>query len=48
MLLHANFLKKILIVGGNNMINEIEVKNNLINIVSDSKLANAELKKKIK
>ena len=28
------------------MINEIEVKNNLINIVSDSKLANAELKKK--
>ena len=26
MLLHANFLKKILIVGGNNMIDEIEVK----------------------
>jgi sulfoacetaldehyde dehydrogenase len=46
MLLHSNFLKKILIVGGNNMIDEIDIKNNLINIVSASKLANAELENK--
>jgi len=42
----VNFLKKILIVGGNDMTNEIEIKNNLINLVSASSLANAELKNK--